>query len=831
MSDGVELATSLYLPDGPAPETGWPAVLVLHGLGGSRRSSNGIAERHLVSNGYTVLTVDHRGHGESGGVVDIDGPREIEDVRALVRWLGDRPDVDGARIGAIGFSLGGGAVWRATVEGVPFAAIVPVTTWTDLYEALFPGDLAKSGAVLGFLSSLPVERFSALVNELRVDLLTSRNLGAARALARDRSSRESLDRVRIPVFLIQGRRDFAFDIAQARTAFARLAGVPRRLYIGDLGHAPAPNPPAELEYVMNQARLWFDRFLKGLSNGIDTRPPVELAPDPWTGRTYQYRSLPPTRTLRLSSSRDGLLRPGGKVVRTFRLPARALETFGVPVLRVSASSTTSWPRLVAVLSAIAPDGRELVVSAGGRQTAALGRARRTLTLRLIDQSTPIPRGSRLRLTLATSSTAQSPANLLYLDTPLPGDARATVHSVHMTLPVLRRPVSPPRFAAPVGTSRGRVSLRWVPFGPLVSKRYAQGSSRKGVRMSKRSCVALVAAAVGSLALAGAASAAFEPRLGVTASEDEVTIRAALGEQDDPPARIVFYAPVGWSATLGAAAGTELGSVTGQVNAADLGGINVPVTGIVRTDNPASYVSNPCSPGTHNAVWLLVLTAGTQQLQPVPMYVDIVTTGAEASFASLKITLCLPPPDVPVGTPGRATLGVKLIDAAFTVRNVFSAGTGNRWTALFTPYQPGIGQVNVPGTAESQAVTRLGARLTIRSQRVRRRGRFFARISGRLAAGTTGIAGATVRLTANGRSAGSARTSANGSFSRTIRITRTTVFRARATSAATQETGGCEPLVPLPTGGTARCTTVTTAGYTASSTTVRTRVPRARRARR
>ena len=81
------------------------------------------------------------------------------------------------------------------------------------------------------------------------------------------------------------------------------------------------------------------------------------------------------------------------------------------------------------------------MSAGGVQTSSLGRRRSTLTLRLIDQATPIRRGSRLRLTLASSSTAQSPANLLYLDTPLAAGARATIHSVRVTLPVLRRPIS------------------------------------------------------------------------------------------------------------------------------------------------------------------------------------------------------------------------------------------------------------------------------------------------------------------------------------------------------------------------------------------------------
>jgi len=38
MTDGTRIAYDLYEPDGTAPTAGWPAVLVLHGLGGSYRS-------------------------------------------------------------------------------------------------------------------------------------------------------------------------------------------------------------------------------------------------------------------------------------------------------------------------------------------------------------------------------------------------------------------------------------------------------------------------------------------------------------------------------------------------------------------------------------------------------------------------------------------------------------------------------------------------------------------------------------------------------------------------------------------------------------------------
>lgn len=35
MDDGVQLNTSVFIPDGPAPPSGWPAIVFVHGLGGS----------------------------------------------------------------------------------------------------------------------------------------------------------------------------------------------------------------------------------------------------------------------------------------------------------------------------------------------------------------------------------------------------------------------------------------------------------------------------------------------------------------------------------------------------------------------------------------------------------------------------------------------------------------------------------------------------------------------------------------------------------------------------------------------------------------------------
>lgn len=434
MDDGVDLAATLYEPATARPPAGYPGIVLLHGLGGKRQDLAAIAQRFDGS--FAVLAVDQRGHGESGGLVSIDGPREIADLRAVFNQLAARPEVDGTRIGAWGLSLGGGAVLRSLVEGVPWAAVETVETWTDLYSALLPQNLAKSGAIFNFLNSIPAARLDPSAAAIRDDALASRNLSALRAWADVRSSRKLLSTVKTPVFMFQGRRDFAFDIAQAKAGYALLKG-PKRLYVGDFGHAPSTFPGPDLAQVTSLGLKWFARYLVGTPAAIAQ---VGLAPSPWRGKARTYTKLPATRRLAVALPGTDRLAGAGRALRTSgRFTGRA-ETFGSATVQVTARLSGGWSRLVAVLTAQPRKGSEIVVSEGGVNTAGLS-GKRKLTIRLIDTATLIPRGARLRLTLASSSLAQNPANLLYLNLPMPTTARISLGPVRLVLPILRKPVS------------------------------------------------------------------------------------------------------------------------------------------------------------------------------------------------------------------------------------------------------------------------------------------------------------------------------------------------------------------------------------------------------
>ncbi len=78
--------------------------------------------RMLIRNGYGVLLLEPRGQGGSeGDIVRWAGDR---DLLAGAAYLQTRPDVDPARIGAIGFSIGGENLLEAAARSTAFSAVV-----------------------------------------------------------------------------------------------------------------------------------------------------------------------------------------------------------------------------------------------------------------------------------------------------------------------------------------------------------------------------------------------------------------------------------------------------------------------------------------------------------------------------------------------------------------------------------------------------------------------------------------------------------------------------------------------------------------------------------
>jgi alpha-beta hydrolase superfamily lysophospholipase len=435
MSDGAQLACSLVEPDGAPPTGGWPALMLFHGLGGNHQEVlEPAAVQYLAPAGYATLQCDARGHGLSGGLFGLDGPRDVQDTRELFAWLTARTEISDTQVGAYGYSLGGGAVWNATAAGVPFKAIAPSITWTNLKTALQPQLLSKSGLIQYLATLVPVARWDPELLAGKDALTTSEPSNAVNTLAASRSVAPKLATIAIPTFIIQGRHDFLFDIDQALAAYRAVRG-PKRLYLGDLGHSPAPNPAAEQAVVYGELVKWFDHYVRGVPNGIQALAPIELAHDPWDGKTTSYKTLPTTKTISValpgSTTMSG---SSGKVVRSVRVTGGPHETFGDSTVTVAYSGAKTWDHLVAVLTVA---GSSTPVSVGG---VKLGAASGTVTIKLMNEAVRIAAGKKLMLYLSSTSLAQDPGDALYIAAVQPG-AQITIGRATLKLSVLTRAVS------------------------------------------------------------------------------------------------------------------------------------------------------------------------------------------------------------------------------------------------------------------------------------------------------------------------------------------------------------------------------------------------------
>ncbi|MBO9711934.1 alpha/beta fold hydrolase [Sphingomonas sp.] len=142
-SDGVSIAAT-YRP-GRRPDA--PGVLILHGNGASRGSVARNAE-WLARQGYAVLTIDFRGHGQSSPHRKSFGLFESRDAAAAFAWLKQRQR--GAKVAVIGISLGGAASLLGDAGPLPADALVLQAVYPDIRHAIRNRIAAIAGGFAGW---------------------------------------------------------------------------------------------------------------------------------------------------------------------------------------------------------------------------------------------------------------------------------------------------------------------------------------------------------------------------------------------------------------------------------------------------------------------------------------------------------------------------------------------------------------------------------------------------------------------------------------------------------------------------------------------------------
>src|SRR5512136_1537398 len=118
MDDSVRIDATYYTPQDSPPPGGFPGVILVHGLGGSKPACEPGAQTY-AGYGYVTLAYSVRGQGRSTGKSMLFSWRERQDLAAVAAWLAALPNVNDTLLGVAGMSQGGYHSWYAGIDEIP----------------------------------------------------------------------------------------------------------------------------------------------------------------------------------------------------------------------------------------------------------------------------------------------------------------------------------------------------------------------------------------------------------------------------------------------------------------------------------------------------------------------------------------------------------------------------------------------------------------------------------------------------------------------------------------------------------------------------------------
>jgi pimeloyl-ACP methyl ester carboxylesterase len=242
--DGVSLAATYR----PGRTERSPGVLLLHGVNASRAAMARNAA-WLAGEGYAVLTVDFRGHGESAPARKSFGLNESRDAAAAFAWLKHRQG--GAQVAIVGVSLGGAAALLGDGGPLPADALVLQAVYSDIRHAI-------RGRIAAIATAGP-----AWLLEPLLSFQSKPRLGVWPGRL---SPRAALRRYRGPVLVVGGGADHYTPPEETKALFDAAPGRKSLFIAAGAGHAETSGL-TDADY--RQALLAFLR---------QTLPPPEGAP-------------------------------------------------------------------------------------------------------------------------------------------------------------------------------------------------------------------------------------------------------------------------------------------------------------------------------------------------------------------------------------------------------------------------------------------------------------------------------------------------------------------------------------------------------------------------
>ena len=247
--DGTQLVARYYRPSRAGI---YPAVLVPHGGGGTVESEASRASTY-ASVGLVGVVWSARGHGTSGGLYDLFGPKTVQDTEDVLQWVISHHAETGAdpyKAGVLGISQGGGTANLIAARDPRIKVIAPGQTFAGLSESLHPKGCMKLSvdtAILGAAYTLQGARLDpTLLAPWTAYLTTGQGGDAVEAQWTSRSPRTYAARTTQPTLWVQAFDDPLFPVDQAVAMQALRGRSDVRLWLSWGGHFAASSTAPEL---------------------------------------------------------------------------------------------------------------------------------------------------------------------------------------------------------------------------------------------------------------------------------------------------------------------------------------------------------------------------------------------------------------------------------------------------------------------------------------------------------------------------------------------------------------------------------------------------------
>ncbi|WP_148571848.1 CocE/NonD family hydrolase [Nocardioides caldifontis] len=418
MRDGIELAATIYVPDGDDPQ---PCLLEALPYRKDDLTSSYTAtyERLCDEFGFAVCRVDLRGTGSSEGDATDEYPKaEQEDLKEVIAWLAAQPWCNG-KVGMFGTSYSGFNSLQLACERPPaLKAVCAIYAtddrWTDDVHyrggALKLVDLVDYNHYMTPMCALPPvpavygagwrEEWRRRIDTMEPWVLTWLRASMDGEYWRHGSVRRAdgtgYERIEAATMIVAGWADGYRNNSFRTIAALKANGTPHRLLAGPWAHADPktamPGPRIDLDVEM---AAFFDHWLRGdgepdrvdvfVRGSTRPEPDLDLHEGFWTTTTTsraETHTLDGPRSLdvqpdvgtaawidcagHLPWGQSGDQRADDARSLTWEWPADGLTLMGHPTATLRLTADATHGTLSVKLCDVFPDGTSALVTRGSR---------------------------------------------------------------------------------------------------------------------------------------------------------------------------------------------------------------------------------------------------------------------------------------------------------------------------------------------------------------------------------------------------------------------------------------------------------------------------------